>query len=189
MDQETHDNNIDVKINTKIQIFGNVIMLGASSVLLVGFLFLAVFMHTYWTQVMIMASVFVYVLLAAFLLTVVALLILVWQKCVVAPSLQAKERAAALRGQELKNRVVWAQPNCLVVELEKGTLTPLFPDSLIESPKTESPEREINEPLILEMYDQPGATYQNIATSLGTSYHQVQKVVSAHVRAGHVWKN
>jgi hypothetical protein len=150
METTNHDN-VNVKVNSRITIYGNVVFVGSISVAGVGFLFLAIWMLNNWAQAITLSGVIVYGLVASFFLVIIGAVAAIWIKFVVHPTIDARERAATIRGQELKNRVVWAQPNGIVYESVPGTLSvvPLFP-KMIEAPaKVEQPYDENS---VLEVY-------------------------------------
>ena len=151
MENNSHDNSVNVKLNNRITVYGNVFILSGASILLVGFLFLAIFMHAYWTQAVTLATVVIYGLVAALFVAISALLRGLWLKVVTHPTITAQERKEALRDQQRKSRLIWAQNNCLIYE-EEGVLIPVFPEHplLIEAPKTVAQEdAKINEALVL----------------------------------------
>src|SRR6266487_4725015 len=113
MENNSHDN-INVKVNSRISIYGNVIFVGSASLALVGFLFLAIFMHAYWQQAVTLATIVIYGLVLVLFLVLAALVSALWIRFVVHPSITAQERRETLRGQQMRNRVVWAQPNAIV---------------------------------------------------------------------------
>ncbi len=191
---ESGDTRNDIRVNTKINFYGPVVVIGSIPILGVGLAFLLIWITTHWSAAIALSGWLVYGFFALLGATLFILVMALAVKIVIHPLVGAYERHVLTQGQELKNKVIWAQENCVIYYSEvEGSLVPLFPEQqslMIEAPKTASQEdAKINEALVLELYDQKGATYENVAKALSTSYHQIQKVCSAAVRNGHTWKN
>jgi hypothetical protein len=103
----SHDN-VDVKVSNKINIYGNVTIIGSLTVSGVGVLFLFIWMVNNWTQAVLLSAVLVYGIVALFGLVVIGLVCALWIKVFVQPSVQAHVQRVEASGQDMRNRLIHA---------------------------------------------------------------------------------
>lgn len=183
-DSSPHDNT-DIKISNRVTIYGNVTMIGSISVAGVGLLFLLIWMYNNWAQAITLSAIIVIGLTVMFFLALAALIAALWIRFVIHPGIDARERSAQVQGQELKNQVVWAQPNAIVAVVE-GSLqvVPLFPQPrALPAPKEE--EKIVDDQTIVEIYNH-GATYETIMEQTGWKYNKIQRVISDAKKRGEI---
>jgi hypothetical protein len=116
-----HDN-IDVRINSKIQIYGHVLLIGSIFSGSVGIFFLALFTITHFTQAVILSSVYIYGLTGLLFLSLLGLVIGLWVKLVIVPSSKAYATAIEARGQANRNKLIHIQDNAAVIENVRGEI-------------------------------------------------------------------
>jgi hypothetical protein len=114
-----HDN-IDVRINSKIHIYGHVLLIGSLFSGGIGIFFLALFTITHFTQAVILSSIYIYGLSVLLGLSLLGLVIGLWVKLVIVPGSRAYASAVEARGQAKRNKLIHIQDNAAVIENEKG---------------------------------------------------------------------
>ncbi len=77
--QSPHDN-IDVRVNNKITIYGNVTLIGSISVASVGLLFLGIWITQHWKDAIMLSSLLVYGFVGLLGLSALGLVAALWVK-------------------------------------------------------------------------------------------------------------
>lgn len=116
-----HDN-IDVRVNNKITIYGNVTLIGSISVASVGFLFLGIWITQHWPDAIMLSSILVYGFVSLLGLSALGLVAALWVKVVIQPAAGAYQRVVEARGQDIRNKLVHTQDNGVVLVTETGNL-------------------------------------------------------------------
>lgn len=172
----SHDN-VDVKVNNRINVYGNVSIVGSISLVGVGFLFLGIWMFTHWQAAVVLSSVVVYGLVALFGLTVLAFVAAIWIRFVVSPATDAYERRVGAQGQEMRNRLIHAQENAVIIEMSPGQLqvVPLLPAPQVVEATAQEPTG--SKEAVLELFEK-GLSLRDIAKATNLTYYQVQKITA-----------
>ncbi len=177
---QSSNSGVDVRVNTKVNFYGPVVMIGSISVATVGFLFLGIFMHTYWSQAVTLATVIVYGLVTLFFLAILGAIVALWIHFVVKP---------------MRNKVLHKQENAIVFINERGLIEvyPLVPGlyddvEVVESGSSPAPfaiaspvedDKTVNEGAVIEMY-KLGLHQATIAERVGCSQSKVSRVLNKH---------
>lgn len=176
---ESKHDNVDVRVTNRLNIYGNVSIIGGIIFAPVCFMFLGIYLTNYWAQAVTLA--FVIVIGVASILGVVSLALAasLVMKVFVMPLIQ-------LRREAQNNRLVHAQENAIVYIDRAGdfVVKELFaPVEVIDAlPEPKVPS--VDNSTIIALYDE-GLSYRSIierlkSTGVEVSYHQVQKVCSAY---------
>lgn len=173
-DSSAHDNT-DIKISNKITIYGNVTFIGSISVVSVGFLFLFIWMFTHWAAAVMLSAILVYTLISLVVLTALALVAALWLKIVIRPWLDTHERKVEVRGQDLRNRIIYTQENAIVFEPQPGLLqvVPLFPPQKV----IEAGEPELDATSIVSLYRTQSMSIKTLAERYKTTDYQIRKIL------------
>jgi hypothetical protein len=175
--------------NNKVTIYGNVSLIGSISFVSVGFLFLGIWMLNNWASAIMLSAWLVYGLMAAFGLTLLALIAALWVKVVYVPMITAYERQVQATGQIRRNQLLHTQENAIVLAHLDGSLEvyPLLPQpqTIVEADEDEDEEEPMptpmNEKTIIDLYEK-GLSLRDIAKACDTTYYEVQKVTAAQKR-------
>ncbi len=161
-----HD--VDVRINSRINFYGPVVMVGSISISGVGLFFLILWTVTHWLEAIMLSAILIYGVVSLFGLTLFGLVAALWMKFVIRPGIEA-------RALEARNKLVHYQDNCVVIINAAGHLQvePLFPDA---KPKVVESE-PVSESTVLELYDK-GLSLRTIAESTGLTYYRIQQITS-----------
>jgi hypothetical protein len=178
----SHDNT-DIRVNTKINVYGNVVFVGSISVAGVGFLFLGIWMVANWQQAIILSAVFVYGIISLVGIALLALVAALWIRLVIVPGTSAFERAVEARGQDVRNQLIHVQENGIVLLVDgKLQVIPLFPQQkVIEASKQLEPHSDKS--AVLELF-RVGCSLRDIVDRTGVKYNQVQKWTSEEKQNG-----
>jgi hypothetical protein len=168
MGEPSHDN-VDVRLNTRINFYGPVVMIGSLSISGVGLFFFVLWAATHWGQAIVLSSVLVYGLLGMFALTVSALITWLIIQVVVHPIISARERMSEAKAQEWRNRLVVAENHyAVVVDADnKLTVHPVFP----ALPPAKTDPRS-DKDTVLEFHV-AGMGHKRIAAATGWTEYQV----------------
>jgi hypothetical protein len=168
----SHDN-VDVRMNNKITVHGNVVFIGSISVVGTCFLFLGIWMINNWAQALVLSAVLVYSFIGVVGLLLLGCVVAFWIKFVAEPATNNYRNKVEAQGQAYLNQVVHAQENAIVIADGFGVkVIPLLPQMVIEAPKFEP---GIRADTVWDLHE-GGRGLRDIADDLGTTYHQVQTV-------------
>ncbi|SRR6266567_6979722 len=170
-----HDN-VDVRINNKINT-GNIVVVSLPATLIL-FLFLFIFMRSYWPQTVILAAILVYGLAALFAFLVVGLVVgavfAVWIRFVWHPRIDAREREAIVKGQEMRNQLIHSQPEGVV--LADPTTQRLYVERFLLPPVVEADKPGLNEQEVVRTY-QLGLSIKDTAKQHQGTEYEVRKIL------------
>ena len=169
-----HDNNVDVKVNTRINVYGNVVMVGSISVAGVGFLFLFIWMHSYWQQAVTLAAILVYGLVGMFGLTIFGLVAALWIKLVIRPGIEARRAEREAQAQEMRNLLIHVQPEGAV--LADPTTRSLRVVPFLLPPVVEAGKPGLNEQEVVRTY-QLGLSIKDTAKQHQGTEYEVRKIL------------
>lgn len=183
MENNSHDN-VNVRLNTRINFYGPVLALGSIPVLAVGLFLFILWTSTHWSAAIALSAWLVYGFFSLVALTLLILIAALAVKIVIHPLAGAYERHIEARGQAKRNRVVYAQENAMVVEVVEGTLqvVPLFP-RVLPAPKEE--ELIADDQTVIDFY-KGGATYETIMQQCNLKYNKVQRIISDAKKRGEI---
>jgi hypothetical protein len=176
----------DIRINTKINVYGPVIMVSSISIASVGFLFLGIWMHSYWSQAIALSAFIVYGLVTLFFLGVLT--------CIGAGIVQFIIKPVR------KSKILHTQENAIVYINGQGLIDAYFPSGgmsassmVVESDASPSPlaiaqpgrEEPVNEGAIVDMYSR-GLLQSTIAESVNCSQATVSRILKKHKDKGEI---
>lgn len=179
METTNHDN-VNVKVNSRITIYGGITVIGGVSLVSLLFLFLAIFMITHWQQTILLSAILVYGGIT--LVASVALIGVTWLAFKLAGSayIEFRQRKMESDAQSMRNMFIHAQETSITFVRDGHIeVMPLFPTTqMIEAPKLES---TASKETVMELYD-AGRGLRDIATDLDMTFYQVQKITSAETK-------
>src|SRR6266567_600272 len=173
MENNSHDN-LNVRLNTKINFYGPVVFIGSISISGIGLFFFILWASTHWAIAVLLSAILVYGLLGLVALTLVSLVTWLIIKVVVHPWITAKERMMEANAQEWRNRLLYADSHFAVVVDAEGRpiVHPVFP--ALPPAKTDSrSEKDI----VLEFH-MNGMGHKRIAAATGWTEYQVAQTCS-----------
>src|SRR6266567_6294728 len=128
MENNSHDN-LNVRLNTKINFYGPVVFIGSISISGIGLFFFILWASTHWAIAVLLSAILVYGLLGLVALTLVSLVTWLIIRVVVHPWIAARERMIAASAQEWRNKLLYADSHFAVVVDGTGhpVVHPVFP--------------------------------------------------------------
>jgi len=162
----------DIRINSRINFYGPVIMIGTISFSSVGLFFFVLWAATHWAQAVLMSSILVYGLFGLLGIAVVALVVCLIIKVVVHPAISAKERNIEANAQEWRNRLLYADSHFAIVVDADGdpVVHPVFP-----APPPAKIDPRSEKDVVLEFH-MANMGHKKIAEATGWTEYQVRQV-------------
>jgi hypothetical protein len=169
MDNSQHDN-VNVRVNSRINFYGPVVFIGSISISSVGLFFFILWTATHWTTAVLLSAI-----LTLFGITICALVAWLCIRIVVHPLITARERMSEAKAQEWRNRLVVAENHyAVVVDADnKLAVHPVFP--ALPPAKTTDPRSEKD--VVLEFH-MAGMGHKRIAQATGWTEYAVAQVCS-----------
>lgn len=175
-DSSVHDN--VVRIAAKFNFYGPVVVVGSIPIVGVSLTFLIIWMATHWSAAVTLSAIIVYGVVSLIGATLLCLVVALWLKMVIRPWLDTHERKVEVRGQDLRNRIIYTQENAIVFEPQPGLLqvVPLFPPQKV----IEAGEPELDATSIVSLYKTQSMSIKTLSERYKTTDYQIRKILLAN---------